>query len=152
LNVFARLSDEATLATARADAERMHANRAALNLNRSATSFDVATLRSDFIREDGRTIQALAAAVFFLLILACVNVANLLVARFTARRAELGVRAALGGRRDQQIRQMLLESLVLFASGAAGGILRFLTTSNRSLVLPAAASAWVLERWRLRSR
>lgn len=123
LNVFARLTDGVTLAAARADAERMHANRAALNLNRSATSFDVATLRSDFIREDGRTIQALAAAVFFLLILACVNVANLLVARFTARRAELGVRAALGGRRDQQIRQMLLESLVLFASGAAGGIL-----------------------------
>jgi putative ABC transport system permease protein len=123
LNVVARLADAATLESARTDAERVHAERQAANLHRSATSFDVATVRSDFIRDDARTIQALSFAVLFLLVLACANVANLLVARFTTRRAELGLRAALGGRRDQQIRQMLLESFVLFATGAAGGML-----------------------------
>jgi predicted permease len=123
LNVVARLADGVTLASARADAERVHADRQAANLHRSATAFDVATVRSDFIRDEARTLQALSAAVLFLLVLACANVANLLVARFTTRRAELGLRAALGGRRDQQIRQMLLESLVLFSGGAAGGML-----------------------------
>jgi predicted permease len=123
LNVVARLADGATLVSARADAQRMHEERVAANVQRSATAFDVATVRSDFIRDEARTLRALSAAVFFLLVLACVNVANLLVARFTTRRQELGLRAALGGRRDQQIRQMLLESLLLFAGGAAAGIM-----------------------------
>ena len=123
LNVFARLADGVSLESARADAERLHLARTSANLNRTATGFDVATLRTDFIRDDARTLQALSAAVLFLLVLACVNVTNLLIARFTTRRVELGVRAALGGRRDQQIRQMLLESVVLFTGGAAGGLL-----------------------------
>ena len=123
LNVVARLADGVTIEAARADAARIHTARQAANLHRSATSFDVATVRSDFIREDARTLQALSAAVFFLLVLACANVANLLVARFTTRRGELGLRAAHGGRRDLQVRQILLESLVLFAGGAVSGML-----------------------------
>lgn len=122
LNVVGRLADGVSLATAREDVARLHEERRAANLHRSATGFDVATVRDDFIRDEARTVQALSTAVLFLLVLACVNVANLLVARFTTRRAELGVRAALGGRRDQQIRQMLLEAVVLFAGGAAGGM------------------------------
>jgi putative ABC transport system permease protein len=123
LNVVARLATAATLESARLDAARMHADRKAANLAQSATSFDVATVRNDFIRDEARTVNALSAAVCVLLLLACVNVANLLTARFTTRRAELGLRAALGGRRDQQVRQMMLESLLLFAAGTAGGVL-----------------------------
>jgi putative ABC transport system permease protein len=123
LNVVARLADGVTLAAGQSDADRIHQERQAVNRHGSATGFDVATVRADFIRDEGRTIQALTSAVLFLLVLACVNVANLLVARFTARRAELGVRAALGGRRDQQVRQMLLETVVLFAAGTLGGVL-----------------------------
>ena len=123
LNVVARLRDDATLESAQADAARMQAARVAAGTSRSATGFDVATARSDLIRDEGRTVQALSAAVIFLLILACANVANLLVARFTTRRAEMGLRAALGGRRDQQMRQMLLESLLLFGAGAVAAIL-----------------------------
>ena len=122
LNVVARLADGATMAMAQADADRIHADRLSANRHGSATGFDVATVRSDFIRDEARTIQALSTAVLFLLILAFVNVANLLVARFSTRRAELGVRAALGGRRDQQLRQMLLETVVLFSGGAIGGM------------------------------
>lgn len=122
LNVVGRLADGMTLDGARVAAGRIHETRLAAGLQGSATGYDVATLRADFIREEGRTIQALTIAVGFLLILACVNVANLLVARFTGRRAELGVRAALGGRRDQQVRQLLFETVLLFAAGALGGL------------------------------
>ena len=123
LNVVGRLRDGVTIETARDDATRVHALREEAGLARSANAFDIATVRADFIRDDARTIQALSAAVLFLLVLACVNVANLLVARFTTRRAELGVRAAFGGRRDQQLRQMLLESAMLFAAGGSAGVL-----------------------------
>lgn len=122
LNVVARLGDGVSLEAARSAASRIHDVRHTAGLQGSATGYDVATLRADFIRDEGRTIQALTVAVVFLLILACVNVANLLVARFTARRAELGVRAALGGRREQQVRQLLLETVLLFAAGALGGL------------------------------
>lgn len=123
LNVVARLVDDASLASAQTDAARLQAERRAANLPTVANGFDVNTLRNDFIRDDARTLRALSAAVLCLLVLAFVNVANLLVARFTARRAELGLRAALGGRRDQQIRQMLLEAVLLFATGLIGGLL-----------------------------
>jgi predicted permease len=123
LNAVARLADGVTLAAAQSDADRIHEERFANNQHGSATGFEIATVRSDFIRDEGRTIQALTSAVLFLLVLACVNVANLLVARFTTRRAELGVRAALGGRRDQQVRQMMLETVVVFSAGTLGGML-----------------------------
>jgi predicted permease len=122
LNVVARLAAGETMESARADLERVHAERVAAGLNRVATQFDLATVRADFIRDEGRTVQALSATVLFLLTLACVNVASLLVARFTIRRAEFGLRAALGGGRLQQTRQLLLETLLLFAAGAAGGL------------------------------
>lgn len=122
LNVIARLKDGVTLNVAQSDGARLHAERASLNMQRTATAFDVATMRSDFIRDEARTVQALSFAVMFLLLLACLNVANLLVARFTTRRAELGLRAALGGRRDQQVRQMLIESLVIFVTGTTAGM------------------------------
>lgn len=121
LNVAARLSDGFTIAAARSAVATLHESRRAANLNGSATGYDVATVREDFIREEGRTIQALTIAVLFLLVLAFVNVANLLIARFTTRRVELGVRAALGGKRSLQVRQLLMETVLLFSCGALGG-------------------------------
>jgi predicted permease len=84
--------------------------------------FEVKTLREDFIRDEARVLEALLAAVGFLLLLACVNVANLLTARFTTRSRELGIRAALGSGRGRQARQLLTETLVLFGMGALVGI------------------------------
>ncbi len=69
-----------------------------------------------------RPLLALLGVVVLLLLIACVNVANLLVARAIARRHELSVRLAMGATRARLIRQLLIEVFVLYGLGAAGGL------------------------------
>jgi len=123
--VMARLKDGVTVEQAQAEmsgiAAQLENESPKTNANRGVS---VEPLHLDFVTEPTRrNLWLLLGAVAFLLLIGCVNVANLLLARGTSRQKEIAVRAALGASRLRLFAQFLTESLVLAAIGGALGIL-----------------------------
>lgn len=122
--VIARLKPATTLAKAQSEmtviASRLARQFPATNSGWSAK----ATPLKDAIVGDSRMLLlVLWAAVFFTLLIACANVANLLLARSTKRERETAIRCALGARRKQLVAQTLTENILLAAAGGAVGLL-----------------------------
>jgi putative ABC transport system permease protein len=123
--VMARLKDGVTIAQAQAEmdgiAAQMQQEYPRTNANRGVS---VEPLHLNFVTPSTRrNLWLLLGAVAFLLLIACVNVANLLLARGTARQREVALRAALGATRSRLFAQFMTESLVLAVIGGALGVL-----------------------------
>ena len=125
ISVMARLRDGVSLDRAQSEMNGI-AEQLEKEYPRSNTNWGVSVepLRLDFVTDaTRRNLWLLLGAVGFLLLIACVNVANLLLARGTSRQREVAVRAALGASRARLFIQFLTESLVLAIAGGACGIL-----------------------------
>jgi putative ABC transport system permease protein len=122
LRVFARLAPDVSAAQAQAEITTIAARleRAFPGSNRDVT---VTALKERVVGNARLALLVLLVAVGFVLLIACANVAHLLLARATARQREVAVRMALGATRTDVIRQSLVESLVLASLAGAAGLL-----------------------------
>jgi putative ABC transport system permease protein len=119
----ARLRDDVTFAQAESDMKALMALREkeAPRLN-TGWSITLVPAHEQMVDQIRPALQVLAGAVLFVWLVACVNVANLLLARSAVREREFGLRTALGAGRTRIVSQMLAESLLLGLAGGVAGL------------------------------
>jgi putative ABC transport system permease protein len=121
--VLARLKPGVSLVSAQANMETIAAQLAkAYPKENRERGVLVLSVTEDYLRSFRAPLLVLLGAVAFVLLIACVNVANLILARSTSRDRELAIRLALGAGRGRLIRQFLTENVLLTAAGALAGI------------------------------
>ncbi|MFZ0924112.1 MAG: ABC transporter permease [Candidatus Acidiferrales bacterium] len=138
LNVVARLKDGVSLKTANADLAviAQHLQKQFPNTNAKEGAFAV-PFRNTLTGSSRTAAIILLGAVGFVLLIACANVANLLLARAAGRQKELAMRMALGAGRGRIIRQLLTESILLsVVSGCAGLLLAIWATPFLAHLIP----------------
>ena len=142
LRLVARLRHGTTLERANAEVsaigQRLAGEYPATN---EGLGFVVNSLHQDYVGDLRLPILILFGAVALVLLIACANVANLLLAQATTRRKEIAIRMALGARRWTIVRQLLIESLLLAGGGGLLGVLgAFWGVQGLSKLLPESLS------------
>ncbi len=124
LTVVARLKDGVTMEQAQQEMDALAARLREQYQHHADGKMQIAvnSMHRDVVEHARPVLLALLGAVGFVLLIACANVANLLLVRATTREREIAVRAALGSGRGRIIRQMLTESAVLAVAGAVVGV------------------------------
>jgi predicted permease len=124
MDAIGLLKSGVTLAQARDDMKRVNASLADAYPNVDGNiKANIISLKDNIVGDMRPALLVLLGAVGFVLLIACVNVANLLLARSTARQREFSVRAALGAGQIRILRQLLTESVLLSALGGGFGLI-----------------------------
>ena len=139
LTVIGRLAPDIGLGVARAESERVERAIEEQLPGLEEHHPYVVPLHGDIVGVSGRALALLMAAVGIVLLIACVNVAQLMMVRGLERERELAVRAALGCSRSRLIRQLLLESVILAFGGAVAGLMLARLASGLWLGLAAGS-------------
>jgi predicted permease len=135
LSAIARVRPEFSPAQARSDLAALVAAQQP-HYGRFARSAVLVSLQTDILGSAAQLLWLLQGAVALLLLIACVNVASVFLARGAARRTELAVRRALGCSRRRLIAQFVIEGVMLAGAGAIAGLL-LATTTSRALLASA---------------